>query len=54
MFDCKMQNDTVGIAFFKEQENLNSGFSEGFIWLNIDIYNGGIGVYYKKDIFDRD
>lgn len=54
MFDCKMQNDTVGIAFFKDQENLNSVFSEGLIWLNIDIYIGGIWVYYKKDIFDCD
>lgn len=31
MFDCKMQNDTAGIAFFKDQENLNSVFSEGLI-----------------------
>lgn len=31
MFDCKMQNDAVGIAFFKNAENLNSVSFEGFV-----------------------
>lgn len=49
MFNSKMQNDTVGIAFFRDSENLNSVFSEGFIWLNVDIYNGGFWVCYLSD-----
>lgn len=35
MFECKTQNDTVVIAFYKNSEILNSVFSEEFIWLNI-------------------
>ena len=46
MFDCKMQNDTAGITIFKDPEKVNSVFSEAFIWLNIDIYNGDIWVCY--------
>lgn len=30
-FNCKMQNDAVGIAFFKDAENLNSVFFVGFV-----------------------
>lgn len=49
MFDCKMQNDTVGIVFLKDPEKLSSAFSEGFIWLSIVIYNGGIWVCYLSN-----
>lgn len=44
-----MQNDTVGIVFFKDPENIYSVFSEGFIWLNINICNEGIGVGYLSN-----